>query len=175
MSKMIIEFLNDTIKQVLTAQVSHLDNGSKSEHFSDDERARFKAMVDGANTLLNILHSTSLGGEGTTTFLNHLNREQLLFAIEEAQRLLKQQTDQGNVKLFGVYTSQGNQWHTESARAKQAFVEAAQAEIAEGRRYPKVEMDSMLVPIEELGAYLGDTEAKAFLEAHPEKIIKPEK
>lgn len=154
----IINLITEETKKVIEGQLAHL----KSMAEEDEYKKEFSTMLQGAKTVIWVLENESIAQQGTRAFLNHLDRGQLDYAIEEAKKLKKQKTDIGKVKLFGVFGGKkGSEWFYDEDKAKKAYVAAAVESLE--KPYPEVSFDNRNVPAEELGDYLNKADAEQAL------------
>ena len=154
----IINLITEETKKEIEGQLAHLKNMSGEAEY----KREFSAMLQGAKTVIWILENESIAQQGTRAFLNHLDRDQLDYAIEEAKRIKKQKTDIGKVKLFGVFGGKkGSEWFWDEGVAKKAYVLAATESLE--KPYPEISFDTRKVPAEELEEYLSKDDAEQAL------------
>ena len=156
----IIELLSELTRKSIQEQVSWLEKLSNE----DEDKLRFKNMVKGAETIINIIENDPIGERGTTNFLNNLDREQLKYAISSAQEILQKKSSLGMVLLFGVFGgANGAKWFTEAEDAKSDYLEAAKESLKDRR--PEISLEERKVPLEEVEGYLGSQKANELIES----------
>jgi len=100
-----------------------------------------------------LLENESIAKQGTYAFLNHLDRDQLEYAISAAKEIKKLKTDIGKVELFGIFGGdKGSEWFYDEGLAKEAYLRAASESLS--GPCPEVSFESKKVPAEELEEYL---------------------
>lgn len=168
-SNAIYEQINESTKEIIRQQVEHLEKLS-SEADEKSEASYYETMYRGAKTVLSILENDPISKPGTSNWLNQMDREQLQFAIEEAQRILKQKSSLGKVRLYGVFPDNSEtKWFYEKEKADQYFMASAAEELKS--RHPEVSLERRLVPIEELAEYIGKEAADELLKRDPSPVI----
>lgn len=154
----IINLITEETKKEIEGQLAHLKNMSEEEEY----RKEFSAMLQGAKTVIWILENESIAKQGTNAFLNHLDRDQLDYAIESAKEIKKEKTNIGKVELFGVFGGKkSSEWFWDEDKAKQAYIAAATESL--DRPYPEISFDTRKVPAEELEEYLSKDDAEQAL------------
>ncbi len=150
----IIDLLSDEVKTQLKEQTEHLEKMSVMDDYEGGVYMdKFKAMYEGAKTLMYILHETEFGKSGIQNFLKQLDRDQLKHVITSAQELLKEKESSGKVKLYYVDGGNENGWFYDKKLAEEYFPVAAKESVENG--YPEVRFGSANVYVEELEEYLG--------------------
>lgn len=169
MSSPIIELLRESTIKAIKEQVGYL--GTREEQPESFDKDRFAILLSGAKTILNIIESDPISKQGTDNYLRSLDRNQLKYAIESANRIIKEKSSNGKIKLHGVFTSnKPSQWFVNKEDANDFFVQSASEALND--RYPEIKMSSELVPIEEIGEYMEGFDVNAFLAENPERLIK---
>jgi hypothetical protein len=169
MSAPIVELLKKSTLAAIKEQIDYLSNAKEQPETFDQER--FSALHDGAKTVLSIIESDPICKQGTDTYLNTLDRDQLAHAITSAQKLVKQRASLGQIMLHGVFPGRkANKWFADIDEAKNFFLIAAEIELTQ--RYPEISMSSDLFPIEEAGEYIEGFDWEVYVAAHPERLIK---
>ena len=154
----IINLITEETKKEIEEQITYLKNMADGRHHKEE----FATMLRGANTVMYVLGKESISQQGTRAFLDHLDRDQLDYAIEEAKKLKKQKTDIGKVKLFGVLGGKHSAgWYWDEGTAKKSYVEAAVESLE--TPWPEVSFDTREVPAEELEDYLSKADAEEAL------------
>ena len=154
----IINLITEETKKKIEGQLSHLKNMAEEEAY----RKEFSAMLQGAKTVIRILENEPITKQGTNAFLNHLDRDQLDYAIEYAKEIKKEKTNIGKVELFGVFGGKkSSEWFWDEDKAKQAYIAAATESL--DRPYPEISFDTRKVPAEELEEYLSKDDAEQAL------------
>ena len=104
-------------------------------------------------------------------YVSKLEVAQLENLIKIAGDRLVKLKSEGEVKIFGVFSSSANVgWFGFKHDADKKYLEEAERSLQ--GRYPEVSMDIRLVPIEELKDYLGEENTKELMDSNP-KVIKP--
>jgi len=145
----IINLITESAKVEIENQINHLESMSKEDEYKE----RYSAMLQGAKTVIWLLENESIAKQGTYAFLNHLDRDQLEYAISAAKEIKKLKTDIGKVELFGIFGGdKGSEWFYDEGLAKEAYLRAASESLS--GPCPEVSFESKKVPAEELEEYL---------------------
>lgn len=165
-TNLIYDQISERTAEALKQQMAHLSDMAAHSN----NRERFKSMEHGAQIMLDILRSDPICDQGTRNWMSGLTRDQLQRAIEIAQDLIKEKTNQGKVTLFGVFKNNDAEWHLSRDEAEACFLAAASDIVKKSN--PELSLERRKVPTEELAEYIGEARAAALL-SDRQDLIEP--
>lgn len=109
-------------------QIEHLQKLENEEE--GDSKIRYRYMKEGAEQVLSLLRQDSLSRRGTKEWLSKLDYQQLIYAQECVNNLVKEKEAEKRVQLWNVYTEHSlNYFFREEKDAKKKALELLMIDI----------------------------------------------
>lgn len=144
MSGQIYELLSDRTRQMLDEQIGWL---------RDSDNPKFRNLLVGAETVLDILKTDPAFESGTSNWLKAMNVRQLEYAIKAANKILKEKKSKGKISVYGVHSGVvDDKYFFGRKEANEYFVKIAVLAVKEDL-CPELSICKHRIDVDELGDY----------------------
>lgn len=145
----IINQISDSTKKKIQDQIEWLGNLS-------EDKARYQYMLDGAETVLNIISNDKISDVGTINWLSKLDSTQLAFAQEHIALLLNEMEKAQKIKIWCVYSEYSTPYYFRTyEEATSKLKEIVDVDVAEKtNKKNKFQLTTEFVRENELSEYL---------------------
>lgn len=165
------ELFTEEERGEISEQIEYIKR--RTNNTTGDERARFEALLNGHNAVVNFLKSHSINDEVIRLYLDELTEDQIPNAQRCAREALKVKTSRGMMTLYVVKDDCKNYYIKKEDAMQDYLASAAKlAKAASGSLYLEAYEEDFF--IEDVGALTGHDSSliNGHLDANPE-LIKP--